>query len=111
MWTNPDVVENDVRGLGAMVAAPLGANATTVDGYAFFDDGAAPKGPYTNQMLWDLFDPTDGDSPTPYVYDAFEWPHCEAQGYPLSLIGNATNDEASGKAMVDTDVVEYVARR
>ena len=24
-----------------MVAAPLGANATTVDGYAFFDDGAA----------------------------------------------------------------------
>ena len=86
-------------------------NDTLVWGDDLFDDGAAPKGPYTNQMLWDLFDPTDGDSPTPYVYDAFEWPHCEAQGYPLSLIGNATNDEASGKAMVDTDVVEYVARR
>ena len=32
-----------------------------------------------------------------------------AQGYPLTLIGNATNAEASGKAMVD-DAVEYVAR-
>ena len=82
-------------------------NDTLVWGDDLFADGAA--GPYTNAMLWAAFDPTDGNSPTPYVYDTFEWPHCAAQGYPLTLIGNATNAEASGKAMVD-DAVEYVAR-
>ena len=69
-------------------------NDTLVWGDDLFADGAA--GPYTNAMLWAAFDPTDGNSPTPYVYDTFEWPHCAAQGYPLTLIGNATNAEASG---------------
>lgn len=36
---------------------------------------APPKEYYTNQMLYDLLKP-DGMS-TPYVYDHFQWPHCD----------------------------------
>ncbi|KAJ8599055.1 hypothetical protein CTAYLR_007593 [Chrysophaeum taylorii] len=66
-------------------------------------------GPYTNAQLWDLFDPTSIDSPLPYVYDTFDWPHCVDAGYPLSLVGNATNTATSGKAAIDdiADVIVY----
>lgn len=37
---------------------------------------------YTNMELYDLLDPRAADSP--YVYDNFEWPHCDvsAQAFP-----------------------------
>ena len=42
-------------------------------------------GPYTNNDLWDIFDPTV-DNEVPYVYEHFEWSHCQEEGYPLSLV-------------------------
>ena len=54
---------------------------------------AAHDGPYTNADLWRLFDPTRLDSALPYVYEHFEWPHCEEEGYPRTLL-NATNSQA-----------------
>ena len=42
---------------------------------------------YTNKNLWDLMDPTDAqNSPMPYIYDTFTWPHCQNAGYPLTLV-------------------------
>eukprot|EP00903_Cladosiphon_okamuranus_P022443 g20643.t1 len=42
---------------------------------------APPKEYYTNRMLYDLFKP-DGMA-TPYVYNHFQWPHCDALGIHL----------------------------
>lgn len=39
---------------------------------------------YTVGDIMDSFSPMSLS--VPYVYDDFEWPHCEAQGYPLTLI-------------------------
>jgi hypothetical protein len=36
--------------------------------------GYAPEHRYTNQELYDLFDPSSDDSP--YVYDSFTWDAC-----------------------------------
>lgn len=50
-------------------------------------------GPYTNEDLWNIFDPTI-DNEVPYVYDNFEWPHCEAEGYPITLLNSSdTRDD------------------
>ena len=50
MWTNPDIVANDVAGVGAMATTAPGANATAAAGYAFFDDGGA-GGPLALERL------------------------------------------------------------
>ena len=36
---------------------------------------------YTNADLYDNLSPYNADKP--YVYDNFEWPHCELAGYPM----------------------------
>merc|ERR1711964_177181 len=38
-------------------------------------------GVYTNQALYDRLHPANDYMP--YVYDNFEWPHCEALGYDM----------------------------
>ena len=38
-----------------------------------------------NADLWEIFDPTV-DNEVPYVYEYFEWSHCQEEGYPLSLV-------------------------
>ena len=43
MWTNPDIVANDVAGVGAMATTAPGANATAAAGYAFFDDTVSER--------------------------------------------------------------------
>ena len=50
MWTNPDIVANDVAGVGAMATTAPGANATAAAGYAFFDDGGG-GGPLALERL------------------------------------------------------------
>ena len=50
MWTNPDIVANDVAGVGAMATTAPGANATAAAGYAFFDDGGG-GGPLAFERL------------------------------------------------------------
>lgn len=45
---------------------------------ALHSDSAQPRAPksyYTNQELYGLFEP-DGMA-VPYVYDNFQWPHCD----------------------------------
>lgn len=51
----------------------------------FLFSNTAWVGPYTNEDLWKISNPEDSYSP--YIYDSFHWPHCEAAGYPLTLIG------------------------
>ena len=63
-----------------------------------FEDGITPYNStfYTVAELMDLFSPFTVT--IPYVYDDFEWKHCEEQGYPLNLIsedtGTALDDDA-----------------
>eukprot|EP00620_Florenciella_sp_RCC1587_P013588 CAMPEP_0182562930 /NCGR_PEP_ID=MMETSP1324-20130603/5187_1 /TAXON_ID=236786 /ORGANISM="Florenciella sp., Strain RCC1587" /LENGTH=633 /DNA_ID=CAMNT_0024776011 /DNA_START=6 /DNA_END=1907 /DNA_ORIENTATION=- len=40
---------------------------------------------YSNEDLWDQFDSTK-NTDSPYIYDNFEWSHCEEEGYPLQLV-------------------------
>ncbi|CAM9923080.1 unnamed protein product [Discosporangium mesarthrocarpum] len=41
---------------------------------------------YTNGELYKLMDPLQ--SFLPYVYEDFEWPHCQEEGLPLDLNGS-----------------------
>lgn len=47
-----------------------------------FDDDDTP---YSNKDLYEVFDSTKSTA-MPYIYDNFEWTHCEEEGYPLALI-------------------------
>lgn len=70
-------------------------NDTTI-WHDLFDDGDYNSTFYTIAELMDLFSPMSVT--IPYVYDDFEWKHCEEQGYPLNLIsedtGTALDDDA-----------------
>ena len=37
---------------------------------------------FTNEEFYDYVSPFNGD--LPYMYDSFLWPHCDADGYPIS---------------------------
>ena len=37
---------------------------------------------FTNQQFYDFMDPYNIE--LPYLYDTFDWPHCDAQNYRLS---------------------------
>lgn len=43
-----------------------------------------PGGPYTNFDIWTILDPRNKYSP--YIYDNFEWVHCEQYGYNRTLL-------------------------
>ena len=49
---------------------------------------------YTAKELFLKMDPHAGT--LTYVFDNFQWPHCEEEGYPLDLIGESTADDDSG---------------
>lgn len=46
---------------------------------------------YTVKELFVNIDPDLGK--LNYVFDNFQWPHCEAEGYPLTLIGESTAED------------------
>ena len=45
---------------------------------------AVPGVYFSNAELYTKFDANNRE--LAYVYDTFEWEHCEAEGYPLQLI-------------------------
>merc|ERR1711998_162 len=54
---------------------------------------------YTNSDLMTYFDPMLIE--TPYIYDTFEWPHCEKEGYNLQLIDDTTDVDTGDAPLSD----------
>ena len=48
-------------------------------------------GPYSNRELWELYSPAKPY--LPYIYDNFEWPHCEAAGMPVDMQPTGFDDD------------------
>lgn len=47
-------------------------------------DQTGPIGPFTNRDVWDILNPSTQKAP--YIYDNFEWVHCEQFGYNVTLL-------------------------
>ena len=43
----------------------------------------------TNRELYNLFDP--GRDAVPYIYDNYEWPHCNMLGYDMTFTGSRSS--------------------
>lgn len=51
---------------------------------------------YSNEDLWTIFD-SSKSTLMPYIYDNFQWKHCEEEGYPVQLFGDYTPPSDSDK--------------
>ena len=84
-------------------AAGLASGMSTLD---------TRNGYYTNAELYTKF--SASNRLLPYVYDTFEWEHCEAEGYPSNLLFTPSDDgddRPMGIAGAPTDDGEYINHR
>lgn len=81
--TNDSWVDNDSRSVnGFDVGYCWGHNEADVVYWKNLQEGNSRS--YTNRELYDYFDPKNGR--VSFVYDTFQWSHCESQGFPKTLV-------------------------